>query len=93
VINEPDALRAHARPDGVPYPIPRSLAGDGVREALQVLGRLMEGRNLHDIAVLFVVSEATVRIQVKSILAKPRVSSQLAAVGLAHQVGWPPPES
>jgi DNA-binding NarL/FixJ family response regulator len=59
----------------------------------QVLGQLMQGRNVHDIAVLFVVSEATVRTQVKSILAKLGVSSQLAAVGLAHQVGWRPPES
>ena len=37
---------------------------------------------------LGVVSEATVRTQVKSILAKLEVTSQLAAVGLAHQVGW-----
>src|SRR6478752_8661404 len=57
----------------------------------QVLGRLMQGRTVHDIAVLSVVSEATVRTQVKSILAKLEVSSQLAAVGLAHQVGWHPP--
>jgi DNA-binding NarL/FixJ family response regulator len=57
----------------------------------QVLGRLMQGRTVHDIATLSVVSEATVRTQVKSILAKLEVSSQLAAVGLAHQVGWRPP--
>jgi DNA-binding NarL/FixJ family response regulator len=38
-----------------------------------------------------VVAEATVRTQVKSILAKLEVSSQLAAVGLAHRVGWRPP--
>ena len=57
----------------------------------QVLGRLMQGSTVHDIARLSVVSEATVRTQVKSILAKLRVSSQLAAVGLAHQVGWRPP--
>jgi DNA-binding NarL/FixJ family response regulator len=59
----------------------------------QVLGRLMQGRTVHDIAALSVVSEATVRTQVKSILAKLEVSSQLAAVGLAHQVGWRPPLS
>jgi hypothetical protein len=29
-----------------------------------------------------------VRTQVKSILGKLEVSSQLAAVGLAHQIGW-----
>ena len=57
----------------------------------QVLGELMRGQTVHDIAVRSVVSEATVRTQVKSILSKLEVSSQLAAVGLAHQVGWKPP--
>jgi two-component system, NarL family, nitrate/nitrite response regulator NarL len=57
----------------------------------QVLGHLMLGRTVHDIAAVGVVSEATVRTQVKSILAKLHVSSQLAAVGLAHQVDWQPP--
>jgi len=61
-----------------------------VRET-QVLGHLMLGHTVHDIAAVGVVSEATVRTQVKSILAKLRVSSQLAAVGLAHQIGWRPP--
>jgi DNA-binding NarL/FixJ family response regulator len=54
----------------------------------QVLGRLIEGNSVRDIARANVVSEATVRTQVKSILGKLEVSSQLAAVGLAHQVGW-----
>ena len=54
----------------------------------QVLGHLMQGRTVREIANLSVVSEATVRTQVKSILAKLEVSSQLAAVGLAHSVGW-----
>ncbi|WP_228521832.1 response regulator transcription factor [Nocardioides islandensis] len=57
----------------------------------QVLGRLMRGCTVHDIAAHSVVSEATVRTQVKSILAKLEVSSQLAAVGMAHHVGWQPP--
>lgn len=56
----------------------------------QVLGRLMEGKTVHDIAVASVVSEATVRTQVKAILAKLEVTSQIAAVGLAHHVGWHP---
>ncbi|MDH2414799.1 response regulator transcription factor [Nocardioides sp. CER19] len=60
------------------------------REA-QVLGHLMLGRSVHDIATAGVVSEATVRTQVKAILAKLHVSSQLAAVGLAHRIGWRPP--
>ena len=59
------------------------------REA-QVLGRLMEGMTVHDIAAASVVSEATVRTQVKAILAKLEVTSQIAAVGLAHHLGWRP---
>lgn len=54
----------------------------------EVLGDLVAGRSVHDIAAGSVVSEATVRSQVKSILAKLEVSSQLSAVGLAHRVGW-----
>ncbi|CAI9398574.1 response regulator transcription factor [Nocardioides sp. T2.26MG-1] len=57
----------------------------------QVLGHLVRGRTVRDIARLGVVSEATVRTQVKSILAKLDVSSQIAAVGLAHEVGWRAP--
>jgi two-component system nitrate/nitrite response regulator NarL len=54
----------------------------------EVLGHLMRGRAVRQIAELSAVSEATVRTQVKSILAKLEVSSQLAAVGLAHEIGW-----
>lgn len=54
----------------------------------QVLGALIEGRSVRAISERSVVSEATVRTQVKSILNKLEVSSQLAAVGLANQVGW-----
>lgn len=54
----------------------------------EVLGSLIAGHTVREIAEQSVVSEATVRTQVKSILSKLRVSSQLAAVGMAHQVGW-----
>ncbi|SDD56020.1 response regulator transcription factor [Nocardioides lianchengensis] len=57
----------------------------------EVLGHLMAGRPVRDIARLSVVSEATVRTQVKSILAKLQVSSQLAAVGMAFSLEWQPP--
>lgn len=57
----------------------------------EVLARLREGTPVRNIARESVVSEATVRTQVKSILAKLGVSSQLAAVGLAHNAGWRPP--
>ena len=62
-----------------------------VRER-QVLAELMKGRTVREIASTSVVSEATVRTQVKAILAKLDVSSQLAAVGLAHQLRWVPPQ-
>jgi DNA-binding NarL/FixJ family response regulator len=60
------------------------------REAV-VLGHLMRGETVHDVAVTFVVSESTVRTQVKRILGKLEVSSQLAAVGLANRIGWQAP--
>jgi two-component system, NarL family, nitrate/nitrite response regulator NarL len=56
-----------------------------------VLGELMQGHTVRDIAAGSFVSEATVRTQVKAILAKLEVSSQLAAVGLANSAGWHPP--
>jgi two-component system, NarL family, nitrate/nitrite response regulator NarL len=60
------------------------------REA-EVLGQLMAGKQVVEIARTGVVSESTVRTQVKSILAKLQVSSQLSAVGLAHEVSWQAP--
>lgn len=63
-----------------------------VREA-EVLGQLMDGRQVRQIAETSVVSEATVRTQVKSILSKLEVTSQIGAVGLAHHAGWTAPVS
>lgn len=57
----------------------------------EVLADLMAGRSVREIAGRKVVAEATVRTQVKAVLAKLGVGSQLAAVGLAHRVGWRPP--
>jgi DNA-binding NarL/FixJ family response regulator len=62
------------------------------RREAEVLDLLMAGQQVSEIARSRVVSESTVRTQVKSILAKLQVSSQLTAVGLAHQVGWKPPQ-
>ena len=61
------------------------------RREKETLGALMGGSQVSDIAASRVVSEATVRTQVKSILAKLGMSSQLAAVGAAYRVGWRPP--
>jgi two-component system nitrate/nitrite response regulator NarL len=57
----------------------------------EVLGQLMQGHSVRGIARHGYVTEATVRTQVKSILAKLEVSSQLASVGLAYQIGWRAP--
>jgi len=68
----------------------RRLASLTRREA-EVLSQLMAGRQVTEIARLRFVSESTVRTQVKSVLSKLGVSSQLTAVGLAHQARWQPP--
>lgn len=57
------------------------------REA-EILARLMDGMTVERIAVESVVSAGTVRTQVKSILAKLGVNSQLQAVALASRAGW-----
>ncbi len=68
----------------------RALLERLTRREQEVLAGLMQGRQVRDIARHGVVSEATVRTQVKSILHKLQVSSQLAAVGLASRVDWAP---
>ncbi|HEX3221445.1 MAG TPA: response regulator transcription factor [Nocardioides sp.] len=60
------------------------------REA-QVLGQLMAGRQVSEIARRSFVSESTVRTQVKSVLGKLQVNSQLTAVGLAYRARWRAP--
>lgn len=57
----------------------------------EVLGALMAGMTTHMIAQEWVVSYETVRTQIRSVLAKLEVHSQLQAVALAQQAGWTPP--
>lgn len=57
------------------------------REA-QILRLVMAGRSVAEIASGSFVSEGTVRTQIRSILAKLGVKSQLAAVALARRAGW-----
>ena len=54
-----------------------------------VLRRLMAGESAETIADRSFVSLATVRSQIRAILLKLGVNSQLAAVALARQAGWP----
>ena len=69
----------------------RCLARLTPREA-HVLGQLAHGKRVREVAEEAFVSEATVRTQVKSILAKLGVNSQLAAVAMAREIGWTPPD-
>jgi two-component system nitrate/nitrite response regulator NarL len=59
------------------------------REA-SVLGQLMDGQTVKSIAREGFVSEATVRTQVRGILTKLDVTSQLEAVVMALRTGWRP---
>lgn len=65
--------------------------GSLTRREVAVLAHLVHGRSAAEIARDHVVSEGTVRTQVKSILRKLEVGHQLAAVALAREVGWEPP--
>ncbi|MGC8628333.1 MAG: response regulator transcription factor [Acidimicrobiales bacterium] len=54
----------------------------------QVLLALMHGKSAGEISRELYVSVPTVRSQIRSILVKLGVSSQLAAVVLAYRSGW-----
>jgi DNA-binding NarL/FixJ family response regulator len=54
----------------------------------QVLDALMDGKPAETIAADWVVSVATVRSQIRSLLQKLGVNSQLAAVALARKADW-----
>lgn len=57
----------------------------------EVLAGLMDGEGAEVLARRFVVSLATVRSQIRAVLTKLGVNSQLAAVSLAKRAGWEPP--
>jgi DNA-binding NarL/FixJ family response regulator len=61
------------------------------REA-EVLARIMDGQAAERIAAEAGVSLATVRSQIRAVLAKLDVNSQLSAVALARRAGWGPRE-
>ena len=56
-----------------------------------VLGDLMSGHSVAEIAKHRLSSEHTVRAHTKSIRSKLQVATQLSAVAIAHGVGWQPP--
>jgi two-component system nitrate/nitrite response regulator NarL len=55
-----------------------------------VLAQVMDGHSASDIAQSSYVSEATVRTQIRAVLNKLGVRSQLAAVAAARRAGWHP---
>ncbi len=62
--------------------------GHLTRRECEVLRELTEGHLVAEIARRSVVSEATVRAQVRCILTKLGVRSQLEAVAVARRTGW-----
>jgi two-component system nitrate/nitrite response regulator NarL len=61
------------------------------RREAAVLGMLQEGMSVEQIATASYVSQATIRTQVRAILTKLEVRSQMAAVVKAMRAGWTPP--
>jgi DNA-binding NarL/FixJ family response regulator len=55
-----------------------------------VLQGLLEGLRAEDLARAASVSEATIRSQLRGVLTKLGVSSQLEAVAMARRTAWPP---
>jgi two-component system nitrate/nitrite response regulator NarL len=84
MLTELRAWRARQRHELAPF---ETLT---VRES-QVLAALMDGQGCEAIASAWFVSEATVRTQIRGVLTKVGVSSQLAAAAQAQRVGWRPP--
>jgi DNA-binding NarL/FixJ family response regulator len=68
----------------------RRLSTLTIRER-EVLTQLMSGATAPQIARSWCLAEATVRTQIKSILSKLEVGTQLAAVATAHRHGWVSP--
>lgn len=84
-----ELLRAYHAERASQRELSARLARLSLREGV-ILGHLMAGRPVAEIARVCSVSELTVRTQVRSILVKLGVSSQIAAVGLAHTADWRP---
>ncbi|MCB2224117.1 MAG: LuxR C-terminal-related transcriptional regulator [Actinobacteria bacterium] len=96
-------LSALSRPGPVVSPVPLgarvpgragAAAPTALLEALtpregEILSLLASGRRAAAIARLGFVSLHTVRTQIRSILRKLGVHSQLEAVAIAHRAGWP----
>ena len=56
-----------------------------------MLGALLDGMSAEEIAEVDFVALPTIRSQIRAILKKLGVRSQLAAVAQANRAGWRPP--
>jgi DNA-binding NarL/FixJ family response regulator len=61
------------------------------RREQRVLGALMDGMSAEEIAEADFVALTTIRSQIRAVLQKLGVCSQLAAVAKANRAGWQPP--
>ena len=61
------------------------------RREQRVLGALMDGMSAEEIAEADFVALTTIRSQIRAVLHKLGVRSQLAAVAKANRAGWQPP--
>ncbi|MFC7496273.1 MULTISPECIES: response regulator transcription factor [unclassified Nocardioides] len=86
-----DRLLAAARRDDADHWSARTRLASLTPREREVMTHLMGGLCTAEIARRAVVSEATVRTQIKSVLTKLGVRSQLAAVAVARQAGWSAP--
>ncbi len=80
------ALREHRRDDKARLAVFRTLS----QRERAVLGFILDGKSAETIAEESFVSLTTVRSQIRAILQKLGVNSQLAAVALARSSGWSP---
>lgn len=90
------ASRASTPADGQPRQSRQKCFATLTEREQVVLSEIMEGHNAEEIATAAFVSISTVRSQIKSILQKLGVNSQLAAVAMARRAGWSldtPPQS
>lgn len=83
LLQELRGARARRRQELAPF---QDLTG---RERF-ILAQVMDGRSAAEIATGAYVSEATVRTQIRAVLGKLGVRSQLAAVAAARRIGWDP---
>lgn len=91
-VSKPVRSRSERAPGGQRSPT-RDVAAELwrlTRREKLILGAMMEGHSVREIAASGFVSTATVRSQVRSIFLKLGVKSQLAAVALAHRNAWRP---